>query len=162
MRLISEDEFFVRLRSVSKARPDGRIESFEWIQESIERCWNNSAKANNLSEVHNCPGVVLFGEPNEERNYNCYNFDNWVWDRPTGLFIININRGYHERLLGDLYLLHTGLTHSVADRDDAGSYIREGFGFALSSIAQYPIKGLKTELTDHEHIIFENMDFRGL
>jgi hypothetical protein len=139
--LVSDDEFYELVRAASKPRQNTlKSESVDYILGTFDKCnWQRITR-------NATPDDLLYSK-------------NWVWDRTTQTFIWNIMSGYHEFLLSHLYLLYTGTENDARSHDHAGDYIREGYGFSLSSVGNNPHKGAEVKLTAQEKRIFRGLKF---
>jgi len=115
-------------------------------------------------KIYSYPGTLSIMDLETGKDFHGQ-ADNWIWDRPTGLFLMNLKRGSHDFILRNLYLIHSNAldqpNSEILDpnRDDSGAYIRDGYGFCLSSISTYPTKGIGIPLSDQEMSVFKDQKF---
>jgi hypothetical protein len=157
--LRTEDQFLELIRANSKPRKTGRLSlSTDHLLRQTSECWNGTITKPPLFFYH---GNAIITDVTEGRDIlNDESLaQNWVWDRTTQTFIFNISSGRHESLLGNLYILYSGNGDTIGNHDNAGAYIREGFGFSLSSVGNHPHKGADVKLTAQERQIFKGIKF---
>lgn len=160
--MLTEQQF---LDAVSaKAKPRNHLASHDSLERLLERMqesWDGVL----TDRIYKNAGSAIFTDVAEGRKYlNDHDImDSWVFDRTTQLFIFNLRRGFHESFLGTLYQAYTGTTMRIGSpRDDGGSYIKQGMGFALSSIGTRFTKGRDVKLNAQEKIMFDSMLFIGI
>lgn len=113
------------------------------------------------------PGNALFYELGEAKAAieNDDLMDSWVYDRTTGIVILNMNRGAHESFTAGLFGLYKGTVDFKARwqiEDESERFLTEGLGFFLSSALYRPLKGANTRLTAQEKRVFQNQQFMDL
>jgi hypothetical protein len=159
MKFISQKDWISNVAKHSAPRNhNSGLDSLEQILSRLSDCWGSIInKKNNLWR---CPGhaFILGPEDGKEYLHDCEVMDSWIWDRNTQSFIFNINRGHHEHILTYLYLAYKGLSWDFG-QDYAGSYIREGFGFSLSSAGYFPTKGSDVDFKENEITMFKGLKF---
>jgi hypothetical protein len=92
--------------------------------------------------------------------------DSWLYDRVTGVVILNLERGHHESFSSILQKLYTaaplGFSTMKQDERDAERFLEEGHGFLLSSRGRRPLKGESIRLTAQEKAVFSSYEFRSI
>lgn len=106
------------------------------------------------------PGVALFYEMHEARRAITSDFmDSFVYDRTTGIFILNLNRGNHEQFLGIVGMAYMGWD-LMGDSDTekaAGDVVDNGlFIYMSSQVSARVTLGSGVKLTAQEKAIFKD------
>lgn len=178
--MITADQYLERVRAAAKCIEDGffTIDSkvttlaIHW---DIARGMSNLEAKRDLLELPDnhpsllkIPGWALFFEMNEAKAaINDHQLmDSWVYDRATGVVVLNLNRGAHESFTACLHELYTpaqlDFRSFTKSEEAAEQFVEEGMGFVLSSRASKPLKGKNVFLTAQEKMVFAGQNFRTI
>lgn len=103
-----------------------------------------------------CPKKIV---PLEEAKVelNADSFNNFVYDRATGIVLLNLS-GAHCDFLNSLYYALSG----VEDCYGADRYLEKSMGFYMSSISDTVFKNENTKLTAQERMVFRGFEFESV
>lgn len=171
--MLSEEEFLNRVKN--KASPRDNPKEIDRILNSLRGAWGNKEALLNEAKDFRSPndqglyrydGLAYFFDLLElqEIMKDQTFLDNWIYDRRSKCLIVNIFMGHHETLMNYLYTIYTGKSSdwNPFKEDRAGDYIRQGFGFFLSSVSMKPQKGENVNLSIVESLIFGGYVFRDV
>lgn len=181
--MITAEQYLERVRAATKAKESDenyytidlalRILSNKWdISRAMENIEAKRELYDMLPASHpmflKLPGWALFFELGEAKvaldDDNL--MDSFIYDRTTGIVILNISRGGHESFTAGLYQLYTpeflGFRSMKEDDRNAEQFIEEGMGIVLSSRASRPMKSKNLRLTAQEKIVFSRFTFRDI
>lgn len=175
--MITEKQFFQRLRQVAARRPAGDLQTLENVFDMVQIAWYRGDEGHLIYDIENYdefhdrpdnfpklmkhPGLAYFFDLTDSKvvlEDDTFT-DNWVYDRPTKTLLVNLKRGSHEGLTSHLYEIHKGERISIGSPDNSESYLNEGLGFFLSSASSFATKGEGIRLNAQEKIIFKTVKF---